>query len=144
MGCRATRLARAADRHGLLVWRGAADHIRVATTHHDRVLFQEAEPSLRGFPAVAALLELLLAQVVEVRVDVLVQDLIADAGVGGEGDCGEVDVDARRRRAVLIVLILFEKLGDGGGVERRLVGEVLGAGRAADVVALITPSGPSG
>ena len=96
MGCRATRLARAADRHGLLVWRGAADHIRVATTHHDRVLFQEAEPSLRGFPAVAALLELLLAQVVEVRVDVLVQDLIADAGVGGEGDCGEVDVDARR------------------------------------------------
>ena len=40
-----------------------------------------------------ALLELLLAQVVEVRVDVLVQDLIADAGVGGEGDCGEVDVD---------------------------------------------------
>ena len=132
MGCRATRLARAADRHGLLVWRGAADHIRVATTHHDRVLFQEAEPSLRGFPAVAALLELLLAQVVEVRVDVLVQDLIADAGVGGEGDCGEVDVDARRRRAVLIVLILFEKFGDGGGVERRLVGEVLGAGRAAD------------
>ena len=39
-----------------------------------------------------------------------------------------------------MVLILFEKLGDGGGVERRLVGEVLGAGRAADVVALITPS----
>ena len=33
---------------------------------------------------------------------------------------------------MLIVLILFEKLGDGGGVERRLVGEVLGAGRAAD------------
>ena len=64
---------------------------------------------MRGFPAVAALLELLLAQVVEVRVDVLVQDLIADAGVGGEGDCGEVDVDARRRRAVLIVLILFQK-----------------------------------
>ena len=57
---------------------------------------------MRGFPAVAALLELLLAQVVEVRVDVLVQDLIADAGVGGKGDCGEVDVDARRRRAVLM------------------------------------------
>ena len=59
---------------------------------------------MRGLPAVAAFLELLLAQVVEVRVDVLVQDLIADAGVGGKGDRGEVDVDARRRRAVLIVL----------------------------------------
>ena len=48
VGCRATRLARAADRHGLLVWRGAAD--RRSANVKDKI---NGSPALNpnGFPS---------------------------------------------------------------------------------------------
>ena len=38
----------------------------------------------------------------------LFQDLIADAGVGGKGDCGEVDVDRARRRRAVLTMVSFQ------------------------------------